>query len=259
MTITSTTALRPIGLDELIEVGSLQTRVDRKYALTGADAEMALALVDPSTRVLEIDGVSELGYTSVYLDTDGLDTYLLAARGRRRRFKVRSRTYESNGASFLEVKTRSGEHTVKHRLPGAHVLNGRLTDEGAAFVGHTLRRAGVRNPPVARLSAAMRVDYRRVTLFHEATASRATIDSELAWWDVRTGSWLARPALSIIETKTTGRAAGMDRLLWSLGHRPDSVSKYATALAAMHAHLPSNKWRPVLKEHFQPVESLACA
>lgn len=100
MTIT-TSALATIGLDELIGLGSLQTRVDRKYALTSADAAMAMALVDPATtRVLEIDGVTKLGYTSVYLDTDGLDTYLLAARDRRRRFKVRSRTYESNGASF---------------------------------------------------------------------------------------------------------------------------------------------------------------
>ena len=42
----------------------------------------------------------------------------------------------------------------------------------------------------------------------------------------------------------------MDRLLWSLGHRESSVSKYATALAAMHPHLPSNKWRRLLREHF---------
>ena len=250
MTIT-TSALATIGLDELIGLGSLQTRVDRKYALTSADAAMAMALVDPATtRVLEIDGVTNLGYTSVYLDTDGLDTYLLAARDRRRRFKVRSRTYESNEASFLEVKTRRGDHTVKDRLPGLHLLNGRLDDDGVAFVTHTLRLAGVRTDAVRSLSASIRVDFRRVTLFHEPTAARVTIDAGLTWWDVRTGTWLARPELSIIETKTTGRAVGMDRLLWSLGHRPDRISKYATGLAAMHAHLPQNKWRPVLKRHF---------
>ena len=46
----------------------------------------------------------------------------------------RSRTYESNGASFLEVKTRRGDHTVKDRLPGLHLHNGRLDDDGAAIV-----------------------------------------------------------------------------------------------------------------------------
>ena len=250
MTITAT-ALAPIGLDELIERGSLLTRVDRKYALTTADASMALELVDPrSTRVLQIGGVTNLGYSSVYLDSPGLDTFLLAARDRRRRFKVRTRTYESNGASFLEVKTRRHEHTVKNRLAGEHVHNGRLSEEGARFVHHTLRTAGVREAPVERLRSSLRVDYRRITLFHEPTATRVTIDSGLTWWDVRTGAWLSLPELSIIETKSAGRPSGMDRLLWSLGHRPGSISKYATALAAMHPHLPSNKWRPVLKRHF---------
>ena len=91
--ITTYPALDTIGLDELVERGSLLTRVDRKYALTAADAGMAVELVDPATtRVLAVDGVTNLGYSSVYLDTPGLDTFLLAARQRRRRFKVRTRT-----------------------------------------------------------------------------------------------------------------------------------------------------------------------
>ena len=251
MTITTTSVLPRIDLAELIELGSLQNRVDRKYALTAADAAMALELVDPTTtRLLEIDGVSNLGYTSTYLDTAGLDTLLLAARGRRRRFKVRSRRYESNGASFLEVKTRQRDRTVKHRLAGEHVRKGRLSGEGAGFVDDVLWDAGVRNVASHALTASLRVDYRRVTLFHEPSASRITVDTGLTWWDVRTHAWLSRPELAIIETKSAGRASGMDRLLWSMGHREDTISKYATALAAMHPHLPANKWRPVLKQHF---------
>ncbi|MCW3159156.1 polyphosphate polymerase domain-containing protein [Micropruina sonneratiae] len=247
----TTLALPTIDLDELIARGSLLTRVDRKYALAAGDAAMALDLVDgATTRVLEIGGRTDLGYTSTYLDTPGLDSFLRAARDRRRRYKVRTRRYESNGACFLEVKTRFREHTVKTRLPGQHLHDGRLTAEGAAFVADTLADAGVSGVDVASLTAALRVDYRRITLFHEPSRTRVTVDSGLAWWDVRTGGWLARPELAIIETKSTGRPAGMDRLLWSLGHRPDRISKYATALGAMHPHLPSNKWRPVLKEHF---------
>lgn len=251
MTTTVAPALPAIGLAELMERGSLLTRVDRKYALTASDAAMALALVDPgSTRVLQVDGDTDLGYSSLYLDTDGLDTHLMAARGRRRRFKVRTRTYESNGASFLEVKTRQGDSTVKERIPGAQLAGGRLGVEGHEFVTDVLRRAGVRGFPADALSASVRVDYRRCTLFHEPTGSRITIDSDLTWRDVRTGASLSRPHLAIVETKSSGRASGMDRLLWSLGHRPGSISKYATALAAMHPHLPSNKWRRTLRRHF---------
>lgn len=248
----SVAALPSIDLDELVARGSLLTRTDRKYALSTADAAMTLELVDPATtRVLVIDGVQNLGYTSVYLDSADLDTFRLAARGRRRRFKVRTRRYESNGAAFLEVKTRFREQTVKHRLPGEYLDQGRLDETGAAFVAETLRGAGVRNVAVGELTPSLRVDYRRVTLFHEPTASRVTIDTGLTWWDVRTERWLSRPDLAIIETKSAGRPAGMDRLLWSLGHRPDGISKYATALAAMHPQLPSNKWRRVLRQHFR--------
>lgn len=251
MTLTMTAALPRIDLAELIELGSLQTRVDRKYALAAADAAMALELVDPTTtRMLEVGGVSNLGYTSTYLDTEGLDTFLLAARGRRRRFKVRTRRYESTGASFLEVKTRHREQTVKYRLPGDHIRHGRLGTEGRSFVDEVLWAAGVRDVWAKALRTSLRVDYRRVTLFHEPSASRVTIDTDLTWWDVRTHAWLSRPELAIIETKSAGRASGMDRLLWSMGRREDRISKYATALAAMHPHLPSNKWRPVLKQHF---------
>ncbi|MEV4352468.1 hypothetical protein AB0J83_49085 [Actinoplanes sp. NPDC049596] len=42
----------------------------------------------------------------------------------------------------------------------------------------------------------------------------------------------------------------MDRLLWSLAHRPAPPSKYATGLAALRTDLPANRWRPLLRRHF---------
>lgn len=54
------------------------------------------------------------------LPTVGLDSYLLAAHGRRRRYKVRTRTYVDSAISFLEVKTEGArEATVKERMAAA--------------------------------------------------------------------------------------------------------------------------------------------
>lgn len=242
-------ALPTIELAELMEVGSRQTRVDRKYVLSAADAAMALELVDDrSTRVLRIGGTSDLAYSSLYLDTAGLDTFLLAARDRRRRFKVRTRSY-SNGAQFLEVKTRQRDLTVKRRLAGEHLHGGQLTRSGLDFVSTELTAAGVRAQPEL-LTASLRVDYRRTTLFEEPSAARSTLDTALTWWDVRTGCWLSRPDLAVVETKTAGRPSGFDKLLWSMGHQPVAMSKYATALAVMHPHLPGNKWRRLIRRYF---------
>lgn len=246
---TALDSIRTIDLNELIGRGPQLTRVHRRYVLSAADASMALELVDPTTtRVLESGGRRDLGHTSVYLDTPELDAFRRAARGRRQRFRIRTRRYESGG-TFLEVRT-GQQHTVPHRLPGEHLPDGGFSEAGARFVAETLRAAGVGNPPIAELSASLRADYRRITLLHEPTTSRITIDSGLTWWDVRTGAWLSRPELAIIETRSAGQPCGMDLLLSSLGHRPARFSKYATALAAMNPRLPATRWRRTLRQYF---------
>jgi len=200
-------------------------------------------------------GRRDFGYASLYFDTPDLTGYHLAARGRRRRFNVRRRTYADSGQSFLEVKTRGGRgSTVKERTPeddaGAPVLG----PAGRRFVDEALIRAGV--PPVTgALQAVLGTSYQRTTL-HLAAAgsapdSRVTVDTDLAW-SVPGGSQLALPGLAIVETKSSSTPSAADRWLWRHGHRPTRVSKYGTGLAALHEHLPANKWHPVLRRHFAP-------
>ena len=93
-------------------------------------------------RVLEMDGVRSFAYDSVYFDTPQLDSYLLAARGRRRRYKIRTRTYVDSATSFLEVKTEGArEATVKERIPYEPAYRARLTPEGLDYVNETLAAA----------------------------------------------------------------------------------------------------------------------
>ncbi|MET0966868.1 MAG: hypothetical protein ABWZ02_10745 [Nakamurella sp.] len=54
----------------------------------------------------------------------------------------------------------------------------------------------------------------------------------------------------ILQTKSPGAATPVDRMLWSQGHRPVSISKYCTGLAAVTPGLPANKWNRTLRNHF---------
>jgi hypothetical protein len=63
---------------------------------------------------------------------------------------------------------------------------------------------------------------------------------------------LSRPGLAVVETKTRSAASEVDRLLWARGHRPTSISKYATGLAALRPELPATPWRRLLRRHFHP-------
>jgi hypothetical protein len=239
-------ALAPVGLEELVARAALQTRVDRKYVLPLAAAEDVVAGLARSeeVRVLQIGWRRCFGYESLYLDTPDLAGYHLAARGRRRRFKVRRRTYLDSGDTFLEVKTRGLRGTtVKERRPGDG------PDAGTDFVDDVLRRAGLGWVRGRDLHPTLRTAYRRTTLHLPASDSRVTVDTDLTW-SLPGGPGAVLPGVAIVETKSGGGASAADRRLWRSGHRPSRVSKYGTGLAALRGDLPDNRWCPVLRRHF---------
>ncbi|MGW2095363.1 polyphosphate polymerase domain-containing protein [Promicromonospora sukumoe] len=245
--------LAPVTLDELNEVAALQTRRDRKYVLTPAELDDLLVALPPA-RVLEIDGARSFAYDSTYFDTPELDAYRLAATRRRRRFKVRTRTYVDTGSCFVEVKTRAGRGTtVKERQP--HDDAGHL-GLARTFVSARLADAGAPSAPV--LTPTLRSRYHRTTLLLDD--ARVTLDTGLVWdllGPVGPGAHAA-PAirrsaaigdLVVVETKTAAGSgpSSVDRLLWRAGHRPDRISKYATGLAVLEPGLPSMPWRRLVR------------
>lgn len=246
--------LRPVGLDELLARASLLTRLDRKYMLPLVDLPVVLGGLDEDVRVLEIDGERQFGYRSLYFDTPGLDGYLGAARGRRRRFKVRIRTYLDSGERFVEVKTRGPRGvTVKDRIPYDGDPH-RLSPGARAYVDAVLAGAGI-DIRHLRFEPALTTTYRRTTLLLPATGSRLTVDTGLAWSLSDGTTALRTPDRTIVETKAGRAGSGADRLLWSLRHRPVPVSKYGTGLAALRPELPANRWLPVLRRHFPNARS----
>ncbi|MCR2824860.1 polyphosphate polymerase domain-containing protein [Microbacterium sp. zg.Y909] len=253
------TELPAVDLAALNTEAALQTRVDRKYILPLADVPAVLADLPEGTHALEVDGERALRYASQYFDTPALDSYLGAAHGRRRRFKVRARTYVDSDASFLEVKTRGGRSaTVKDRVP----VTGTTLDAAAVTAAaEMLTEAGI--PDARRLAESLQpvlaTAYRRATLLlppeHDAGPSRGTVDVELTWRDMQQpgdSGTLTLPTTAIVETKSGCRAGALDRALWRHGHRPASVSKYGTGLAALRPGLPCNKWHRTLTRHFTP-------
>jgi len=274
----STAHLDTISLDELAERASLLTRVDRKYLVPASDIETILAELSWQARVLEIDGRQHFDYESVYFDTPDAASYLLAAHPRRRRFKARTRSYLNSGECYLEVKTKGSRGTTaKQRLPYSFDERSTLTAAGREYITELLADAAVANVPTSQLEPVLTTRYTRTTLFVPASGSRCTIDSSLSWQ--RTDDALHDDALHdnapldrqlrddelhfdntvIVETKSTGRASEVDRILWRLGHRPDRISKFGTGLAALRPELPNNRWARVLRRHFTPVRDAKAA
>ncbi len=244
-------ALPAIGIDALESRAALLTRSDRKYLL---ELDMLLGLFDQvatwdiAARALEIDGRRWFGYESVYFDTPERRSFHLAATGRPRRFKVRTRAYLDSGFCMTEVKERNRRNrTVKHRAAHPFDLRSTLTCDDHAFLFGFPDLIG--RDDAKRLGVALTTRYQRATLFAPASGSRVTIDLGLHC-TTPDGRSIGLPDHAIIETKSVGAPTGLDRWLWTKGVRPTKVSKYATGLAALHPELPANRWSRVLHRYF---------
>ena len=262
-------------LEDLNSAASLLTRVDRKYLVASSAAQNVVDALTGRALVLDIDGRRSFSYASTYCDTPGLDSYLQAARKRRHRFKIRTRSYLDSGLTFLEVKTRGPRGaTIKQRLDYRAADADRLTEEGIDFVVECLApltgSAQEARRTAQSLRPVMATTYRRTTLHLPDDDARATIDTDLAWTALAprsgassgssstTGAGRTRPTVvgrgasraagpfAVVETKNPARHSPTDRYLWAAGHRPSRISKYATGMAALHPELPANKWHRLL-------------
>lgn len=166
-----------ISLEDLNAKAALQTRVDRKYVLPVEAAKDLLSQLQPVAEVLKIADSRSHPYASTYFDTPELESYHLAAFGRRRRFKVRARTYVESGLSFIEVKTKGANKvTVKERVPYLASDNSGLSAEAQNYVHQTLSAGQITNVDVSAFKPVLTTEYDRSTLLIAKDGARATFD-----------------------------------------------------------------------------------
>ncbi len=239
-------ALPGISLGELNEAAALQTRVDRKYILDSA--QLAALLDDLAARLaaLEIDGQRSFGYESIYFDTPDLESYRSAAHKRRKRFKVRTRSYLDTRTTMLEVKTKGHRGgIVKTRQAHEFPRRAELDRSAADFVDPLLGRPGL----AVTLRPTLATRYDRMTVVDLDDVTRMTIDSGLRCM-VLSGHSIGLERY-IVETKSADSPSVADRRLWRRGIRPSTISKFGTGLAALDPSLPSNRWNRTLNRYFR--------
>lgn len=236
----------PIDLAELDRVAALRTRFDLKYVVDEMVVDRLLRELPDQWTVLEIEGVRDFGYSSLYFDDDEYRCFHDHRRRRRLRFKVRSRTYESTAGATLELKTKDGRgRTVKHRLSrsGPHVD---LTDFEREWIDERLSET--RTAPVALdLRPTLDIEYRRTTLVEPRLGERLTIDLRLN--AVRSGeSTSLLPAAAVVEWKAGGQNGDTVRSMRRLGLHPVAFSKYCVGLSTATADLDSRFRREADRE-----------
>jgi hypothetical protein len=228
----------PVGLDAMSGV-KYMNRIDTKYLFSAGKLPDLLRKVQPHYRTLEIAGQREFSYKPVYFDTPDLRFYIQHVTGKLNRTKVRIRTYESNGLTFLEVKQKSNKgRTNKSRLekePGDmnHI------EQSREFLDELI------SPSAALLKPVINTAFTRITLVSLERAERITIDYNIGWNNLK-GDSVRMPFLAIAEIKSdksTSLSPFFEQLK-ALGIRSTGFSKYATGMAIVNRAPRQNNLKP---------------
>jgi hypothetical protein len=186
-----------IKLKEMDKV-KLMNRMDHKYWFHIDYLPGLLNTVGDDYYVLEIDGESQLPYSTRYFDTQQNKMFVAHHNGKLNRYKIRRRSYVLSGISFLEIKLKSNKgRTMKKRIP-SDIHSASFNEKESDFINSSSPYSS------DDLSLSLINSFSRITLVNRNLKERCTIDLNLAY-EYREKK-ISLSDLVIVEVKTDGNA-----------------------------------------------------
>lgn len=254
--MTSLDEFSPITLSDLTAQAELMRRYDTKYLLHINQLPELYTALSSTMSVLEHQETRCTPYTTTYFDTTDLRSYHDHLKGRRKRFKVRTRHYESPHDGFLEIKIKKPRgQTQKVRWPyDITVIDDILGPNEMLLINETLRDA-LYSETHETYGHVLRTTFNRTTLFDPNSLERITIDTALQ--ATVCGSAIRHPEkmsvdlgqhCAVIEIKSPVKLGNTHRTFAQLGIRPAKISKCCASLSALRPDLVGSPWRAALRE-----------
>jgi hypothetical protein len=230
-------AFDPVTLSEIDPV-SLLHRCDTKYVF---NLRLLPAILDEAKghyRILEINQERFSGYKTIYYDTRNFTFFNDHITGKSNRQKIRHRTYESTGTSYLEVKSRLAKNrTLKWRIPNE--IKNSFDPAAAEFLKSRT------SMDLENLYAVMTNYFKRITLVNMEEKTRITLDFDLMFRG-NPESDQKLPFVAVAEIKKDGNdpTTVFNRILKKRGIRTARFSKYCMGSAMTNAILRRNILKP---------------
>jgi hypothetical protein len=229
-----------VRLEDMDKV-RLMDRVDTKYLIPANRVPDLLNMMCGRYRVLEISNKRVSSYSTVYMDTPRYIFFNQHVTGRTGRIKVRFRTYDSTGNTFLEVKKKTKKNrTVKWRIENT-LSDDTCNDSAIQFINaHVPFNLEVLKPVLTN-------SFKRITLAGFDIPERITIDLDLTFASPD-GRSIELPLISIVELKSEGLASRspFSRIIKQISAYPRGFSKYCMGCAMLYDLPMKNILKPKL-------------
>lgn len=246
-----TNLFAPISLADINARAGLQKRADNKYFVPWPIFVEFTKILSQTYSVMEIDGRRIFSYDTQYFDTPDLHNYWCHVQGRRKRFKSRSRIYDT-GLCVFELKVKNGRNeTVKYKINYNPEDSRRITPAAEEFLHSHLSAYGLDTQ--FELVPTLHNTYQRVTFagLENAGGERVTCDLNLRFGEG--DNWLAQLSNNVVllEIKSARGRGYADQLLWRLGVRPGSGSKYCVGMSLIRDDLRFNRFARTRNRFFE--------
>jgi hypothetical protein len=246
----------PISLADINARAGLQKRTDNKYFVPWPIFVEFSQILSQTFSVMEIDNRRVFSYDTQYFDTSDLHNYWCHVQGRRKRFKSRSRIYDT-GLCVFELKVKNGRNeTVKYKINYKPEESRQITPAAEQFLHSHLSAYGL--DMQFELIPTLHNTYQRVTFAgpESAGGERVTCDLNLMFGEG--DSWTAQLSEQVVllEIKSARGRGFADQLLWRMGIRPGSGSKYCVGMSLIRDDLRFNRFARTRNRFFERADRL---
>lgn len=228
---------------EDLNKAALLNRTDKKFIFNKNKLESFLFDLSHHYFILDINGIKSHSYKSLYFDTDQFDMYHLHQRGKKNRYKFRTREYCSSGIAFNEVKFKNNKgKTVKNRIKRSS-FNSEIDDKFACLI----RSKSDILPE--NLSPSLFVYFDRLTLTDYNFKERITIDLNLEFACPKKSDKKSYNNLIILELKQEKQAVKSPINPILIKHRifPTGSSKYCLGIYSTKTRVKRNKFKAKIR------------
>ncbi len=228
----------PITLEEMESV-KLLDRTDTKFLFNYKKLPGILNSLRQHYKVLDVNGVKQNRYETLYFDTSDFKLYHDHHNGRMGRYKVRYRKYIDSDLIFFEVKRKNNKgRTIKSRVKQKNIRD--------VIEGTAVELINEKTPLAPEgLQSKLWVNYSRITLVSKNTTERLTIDLDLQFKKGEQAISYQNLVIAEIKQKKIG-ASPFINVMKTNAIREGSISKYCFGVVSLVEGVKKNGFKSKL-------------
>lgn len=239
--------LEPITLEQMSSI-RLMNRTDTKFVTNKENLARLLELAQGKYYAQFNNDSRIANYMTTYWDTENHRFFLEHHNGRAPRQKVRVRTYMDSDLTFLEVKTKNNHGRTKKKRMEVPSQDIDVQGTNGEFV------EGLVHQGLNEMHPTVRNQFHRITLVNYEKTERLTIDYDVQFHNMETGTDANVGPLVIIELKRDGNVySPVLDILRVLRIKPSGFSKYCIGSVMTNKKLKQN----IFKEKMIVLSKLA--